>query len=108
MYVARYYMKTKKWIPALNRLKVVINEYENTIFVEEALHRLVEVYYKLGLNDEAKNAAVILGYNYPSSVWYSESYKIFNKNYKPTKIRKSNKKKQESGLLKNLLKGLFD
>jgi len=108
MYVARYYMKTQKWIPALNRLKVVINEYDNTIFVEEALHRLVEVYYKLGLNDEAKNAAVILGYNYPSSVWYSESYKIFNKNYKPTKIGKNNKKKQESGLLKNLLKGLFD
>jgi outer membrane protein assembly factor BamD len=108
MYVARYYMKTKKWIPALNRLKVVINEYDKTAFVEEALHRLVEVYYKIGLDDEAKNAAAILGYNYPSSVWYSESYKIFNTDYKPTKIGKNNKKEKESGLLKRLIKGLLD
>jgi outer membrane protein assembly factor BamD len=106
MYVARFYMKTKKWIPALNRLKVVINQYDKTVFVEEALHRLVEVYYKLGLDDEAKKAATILGYNYPSSVWYSESYKIFNTSYKPKKIGKNNKK--ESGLLKRLIKRLLD
>ena len=106
MYVARYYMKTKKWIPAINRLKLVVNKYDKTVFVEEALHRLVEVYYKLGLDNEAKKAATILGYNYPSSVWYTESYKIFNTNYEPTKIKKNNKK--ESGLLKRLMKRLLD
>ena len=106
MSIARYYMKTKKWIPAIYRLKLVVNKYDKTVFVEEALHRLVEVYYKLGLDNEAKKAATILGYNYPSSVWYTESYKIFNTNYEPTKIKKNNKK--ESGLLKRLMKRLLD
>ena len=79
MSIARFYMKTEKWIPALNRLKIVVEKYDTTVFVEEALHRLVEVYYKLGLLDEAKNAASILGYNYQSSQWYEKSYKVFNK-----------------------------
>ena len=85
MSIARFYMKTEKWIPALNRLKIVIEKYDTTIFVEEALHRLVEVYYRLGLIEEAKQAASILGYNYQSGEWYEKSYKVFNKKYKTKK-----------------------
>ena len=103
MSIARYYMKTQKWIPALNRLKVVIDTYEKTIFVEEALHRLVEVYYKLGLVDEAKRAAAILGYNYQSGSWYKRSYKVFNKEYRDKKITK----KKEMGLIRKKIKSLF-
>ena len=81
MSIARYYIETEKWIPALNRLKVIVNEYDKTVFIEEALHRLVEVYYKLGLEDEAKKAATILGYNYQSGEWYKKTYKVFNRKY---------------------------
>ena len=104
MSIARFYMKTKKWIPALNRLKTVVEKYEKTIFVEEALHRLVEVYYRLGLIEEAKQAASILGYNYKSGDWYKRSYKVFNKKYKPRKI----KKKKEMGLVRKKIKSLFE
>mgnify|MGYP000216928188 CR=1 FL=1 len=104
MSVARFYMKTEKWIPALNRLKVVVNEYDTTVFVEEALHRLVEVYYRLGLEDEAKQAASILGYNYKAGDWYKRSYKVFNKNYKSKKI----KEKKEKGLIRRKIKSLFE
>ena len=97
-------MKTEKWIPALNRLKIVVEDYDRTVFVEEALHRLVEVNYKLGLVEEAKQAAAILGYNYESGEWYERSYKIFNKNYKAKKI----KKKKEMGLIRRKIKGLFE
>ena len=103
MSIARFYMETEKWIPALNRLKVVVKKYEKTIFIEEALHRLVEVYYRLGLTEEAKQAAVILGYNYQSSKWYEKSYKVFNKKYKTKKI----KKKKEMGLIRKKIKSLF-
>jgi outer membrane protein assembly factor BamD len=104
MSIARFYMKTKKWIPALNRLKVVVEKYDKTVFVEEALHRLVEVYYKLGLIEEAKQSASILGYNYQSGEWYKRSYKVFNKNYKTKKI----KKKKEMGLIRKKIKSLFE
>ena len=104
MSIARYYMKTEKWIPALNRLKKVVNEYDRTIFVEEALHRLVEVYYRLGLEQEAKNAASILGYNYQSGEWYERSYKVFNRKYKTKKI----KKEKEMGLIRRKIKSLFE
>jgi len=104
MSIARFYIKTEKWIPALNRLKKVVEEYEETVFIEEALHRLVEVYYKLGLIEEAKQAAAILGYNYKSSEWYSRSYKVFNKKYKPKKIEK----KKEMGLIRRKIKSLFE
>ena len=102
--IARFYMKTEKWIPALNRLKLIVEKYDKTVFVEEALHRLVEVNYKIGLVEEAKQAAAILGYNYQSSEWYEKSYKIFNKNYKPKKI----KKEKEMGLIRKKIKGLFE
>ena len=104
MSIARYYIKTEKWIPALNRLKLVVEKYETTIFVEEALHRLVEVYYKLGLEDEARQVAAILGYNYKSGQWYERSYKVFNKKYKPKKV----KKKKELGLIRRKIKSLFE
>ena len=84
LYVAKYYISIKKWVPAIQRLKIIINKYDKTIFVEEALHRLVEIHYHLGLENEAKKYANILGYNYNSSEWYQQSYKILNKNYKFT------------------------
>ena len=104
MSIARFYMKTEKWIPALNRLKIVVEKYDTTVFIEEALHRLVEVYYRLGLTEEAKQAASILGYNYKSGEWYEKSYKIFNKKYKTKKI----KKKKEMGLIRKKIKSLFE
>ena len=104
MSIARYYMKIQKWIPALNRLKTVVEKYDKTIFIEEALHRLVEVYYRIGLVEEAKQAAAILGYNYQSSQWYERSYKVFNEKYKSKKI----KKKKEMGLIRKKIKGLFE
>ena len=84
LYVAKYYISIKKWIPAIQRLKIIINKYDKTIFVEEALHRLVEIHYHLGLENEAKKYANILGYNYNSSEWFEQSYKILNKNYEFT------------------------
>ena len=105
MYIARYYVDREKWIPAINRFKTVINDYETTIYVEEALHRLVELHYKLGLVDESKKYASLLGYNYQSSEWYEESYKILNKNYVKTE-KKGNSEKERSILqkFKDLLK----
>ena len=104
MSIARYYMKIEKWIPALNRLKIVVEKYDKTVFIEEALHRLVEVYYTIGLVEEAKQAAAILGYNYQSSQWYERSYKVFNKKYKTKKV----KKKKELGLIRRKIKSLFE
>ena len=104
MSIARFYMKTEKWIAALNRLKIVVDQYDRTIFIEEALHRMAEVYFKLGLEDEAKKAASILGYNYGSGEWYERTYKVFNKKYKPKKI----KKEKEMGFLRKKIKGLFE
>ena len=98
MYLARYYNQREKWIPAINRFKKVINDYETTIYVEEALHRLVEIHYKIGLVEEAQKYASLLGYNYQSSKWYEASYKILNENYEIKKIK--NKKKQETILKK--------
>ena len=105
MYLARYYVDREKWIPAINRFKTVIDEYETTIYVEEALHRLVELHYKLGLINESKKYAALLGYNYQSSEWYEESYKILNKNYVKT-LKKENSDKEQSILqkFKDLLK----
>ena len=93
MYIARHYIKKEKWIAAINRLKFVISNYGTSIYVEEALHRLVEVYYTIGLENEAKKYAQILGYNYQSSEWYKKSYKIFNQDYKV--FKKTDKKKNK-------------
>ena len=105
MYLGRHYIKKQKWIPAINRFQHVIEEYDQTIFVEEAIHRLVEINYKLGLLEESQKYANLLGYNYLSSEWYKKSYKIFNKDYL-IKKRKSNKK-EKKGVIKRFKK-LFD
>ena len=102
--IARYYIKNEKWIPAINRLKVIVEKYDKTIFIEEALFRLVEIYYRIGLLDEAKAAASMLGYNYNSSEWYERSYKILNKNYQPAIIKKENK---EGSLVTRTLKRIL-
>ena len=88
LYLANYYLDREKWIPAMNRYKKIVNKYDTTIFIEEALYRLVELNYKLGLIDEAKKYTVLLGYNYQSSEWYERSYKILNANYKKAEIKK--------------------
>ena len=105
LYLANYYLEREKWIPAMNRYKKIVNEYDTTIFVEEALYRLVELNYKIGLLDEAKKYTALLGYNYQSSEWYERSYKILNKNYEIKEINKDLKK--QNSLLKKI-KGLFD
>ena len=87
MYIGRYYFKKKKWIAAINRFKTVVDDFETTIYAEEALHRLVEVHYTIGLKEEAKKYAKLLGYNYQSSQWYKNSYSLFNSNYKIKKKR---------------------
>jgi len=98
MFIARHYLKSEKWIPAINRFKIVVQDYETSVYVEEALHRLVEINYRIGLINESKKYAQLLGYNYESSNWYKASYKVFNKDYKydekkQKKIKKKDKKK---------------
>ena len=101
MYLARYYVKREKWIPAINRFKIIIKDYDNTIYVEEALHRLVELHYKVGLINEAEKYAVLLGYNYNSSEWYKASFKLLNKNYD---LKQGINKKSEDNVLKKFKK----
>ena len=109
IYIAKYYIQTQKWIPAINRLKVVVNDYAETIFIEEALHRLVEIYYNLGLIEEAKKTAKILGYNYNSSKWYENSYSLLNKDYqKKQKNLEKNLKEKEQGLVKKTIKKILN
>ena len=94
MYLARHYQKKNKWIAAINRYNIIVQNYNETIFIEEALHRLVEINYQLGLIEQSEKYAKVLGYNYQSSEWYKKSYKIFNKDYKekvPVKIKKNKK-----------------
>ena len=92
MFIARHYIQKEKWIPAINRLKFIVTEYDNTIFIEEALHRLVEIYYKIGLEDESRKYAILLGFNYPESEWYKNTYKVHKKEYKIQDIKNRNKK----------------
>ena len=98
MYLGRYYVERKKWIPALNRFKIVVDHYETTVYVEEAIHRLVEIYYMIGIESEAKKYANLLGYNYQSSQWYEKSFVIFNKKYKKNLIKDI--KKENNSILK--------
>ena len=103
MYIGIHYINKKKWIAAINRFKNVVNNYEETAFIDEALHRLVELHYRLGLIEESKKYASLLGYNYKSSEWYSKSYKIFNKNYKS----KLEIKKEKEGIFQKFKKLLY-
>ena len=104
LFVAKHYISTQKWVPAITRLKIIIERYEETIFVEEALHRLVEIHYHLGLENEAKEYAKILGYNYNSSEWFQQSYKILNKNYVFKSNQNNNKNiKKEKNIFKKII-----
>ncbi len=94
LYIAKYYISVQKWIPAINRLKIIVKDYDKTIFIEEALHRLVEIHFHLGLKSEAEKYASILGYNYNSSKWFEQSYKILNKNYEKTVTRSPKEEKR--------------
>lgn len=105
MYIGKYYVKKKKWIPAINRFKTIVNNYETTVYVEEALFRLVEIYYLLGLTDESQKYAKLLGYNYLSSRWYKESYRIFNRNYESP--REKIKKKKRNFIIRKF-KSIFN
>ena len=106
MYIGRYYFDKKKWIPAINRFRTVIDNYETTIYAQEALHRLVEVHYILGLKDEAKKYAKLLGYNYQSSKWYEKSYSVFDKEYKENVKNRDKQKSKKNKTLKKI-KSLF-
>jgi len=101
MYIGRYYMKIEKWIAAINRFQFVVKYYDTTIYIEEALHRLVEIYYKIGLVEEAKKVAAVLGYNHGSGEWYKNSYRVFNKSYKTKKVTE---KKKDSFIKKKFKK----
>ena len=105
MYIGKHYVKKQKWIPAINRFKTIVNNYETTVYVEEALFRLVEIYYLLGLTDESQKYAKLLGYNYLSSRWYKESYRIFNKNYESS--REKIKKKKRNFIIRKF-KSIFN
>ena len=100
MYLGRYYLQKKKWIPAINRFRTIIDEYDTTIYTEEALHRLVEVYYIIGLKDEAEKYAKLLSYNYQSSKWYEQSYSVFNKKYKKKRKKVKKNKEKNNSILK--------
>lgn len=106
LFIARYYISIKKWVPAIKRLKIIIDSYDQTIFVEEALHRLVEINYHLGLREEAEEFAKILGYNYNSSEWYQKSYKVLNKDYKIKNLISSKDKKED--IEKNFLDKIIE
>ena len=108
MYIGRYYFEKKKWIPAINRFRTVIDDYETTIYTEEALHRLVEVYYTIGLIKEAEKYAKLLGYNYQSSEWYEKSYSVFNKMYEKNKKKRIKKDKKKNNAILKRFKSLFD
>tara|TARA_B100000676_G_scaffold215165_1_gene211630 strand:+ start:402 stop:1238 length:837 start_codon:yes stop_codon:yes gene_type:complete len=103
MYLGRYYIERQKWIPAINRYKIILENYDDTIYVEEAIHRLVEIHYKVGLINESKKYANLLGYNYQSGEWYEKSYKIFNKNYEKPKIKTVKNKKTIIQRLRSLI-----
>ena len=103
MYLGRYYIDRKKWIAAINRFRIVVDDYDTTIYVEEALHRLVEIYYILGLKTESQKYANLLGYNYKSSKWYENSYIVFNETYKNNKNKNEIKKSSVFNKFKSLL-----
>ena len=100
MHIGRFYLKKEKWIPAINRFKKVIKDYDWSIYAEEALHRLVEVHYRIGLLEESKKYAILLGYNYQSGEWYQNSYRVFNKNYE--KLSDKKKKNNNKSILKRI------
>tara|TARA_B100001063_G_scaffold243253_1_gene273514 strand:- start:608 stop:1450 length:843 start_codon:yes stop_codon:yes gene_type:complete len=106
IYIGRHYVKKEKWIAAINRFRNVLENYDTTVYVEEAIHRLVEIYYRIGLTNESAKYAKLLGYNYGSSEWYKESYAIFNKEYDKIEDKEDNENKKK-GIIKRFKK-LFE
>jgi len=104
LFVAKYYISVQKWIPAINRLKIILKQYDKTVFIEEALHRLVEINFHIGLENEAKKYANILGYNYNSSEWFKQSYKILNKDYVITKRPNQESTNEKDSIIKKIIK----
>ena len=104
LFVAKYYISVQKWIPAINRLKIILKQYDKTVFIEEALHRLVEINFHIGLENEAKKYANILGYNYNSSEWFEQSYKILNKDYVITKRPNQESTNEKDSIIKKIIK----
>ena len=104
MYLARHYIKKEKWVAAINRYQTVVEDYDTTIYVEEALHRLVEIYFKIGLKEESMKYANVLGYNYQSSLWYEKSYVVFNRDYKT----REKKRKEKSNFIVKKFKSLLE
>lgn len=102
MYLARYYMKKSKWVAAIKRLNIILDKYEQTVYVPEALHRLVEIYYKLGNLNQASKYGAILGYNFNDDEWYKKSYKIVaDKDY-------STEKKAQKIKFRDKIKKIFN
>ena len=108
MYIGRYYFDKKKWISAINRFRNVVDQHETTIYIQEALHRLVEIYYILGLKEEAQKYANVLGYNYQSSQWYEKSYSIFNIEYEKNKKANNKASKKKHNIVLKKFKSLFN
>jgi len=86
MSIGRFYQENDKYIAALNRFKIVVDDFSVTKFTPEALHRMVEIYYKLGMEEEAINTAAVIGYNYPESEWYKHSYNLLEKKEKNLRL----------------------
>jgi outer membrane protein assembly factor BamD len=76
MSIGRYYLKKEEWLPAINRFRYVVDNYQTTTHVPEALHRMVEAYLAMGMRTDARRTAAVLGYNYPGSPWYIDSYRL--------------------------------
>ena len=92
MQVGRYYHTQRQYLAAINRFKVVVEKYQTTTHVPEALHRMTEGYYALGMSGEARKTAAVLGHNYPGSEWYINSYEMIENNKVPISITSKGKK----------------
>jgi len=102
MYIARYYQERKKWLAALKRLSNILENYQSTIYIEEALHRMVEIHYKIGNIESAKKFASILGYNFNESDWYKKSYTIISsKNFNIIDIKRKKRLREKLKALIN-------
>ena len=88
MEIGRFYLKNKKYIAALNRFKIVVDDFSITKFTPEALHRMVEAYYGMRMFEESYNTAALLGYNYPDSKWYKLSYNLIEQKEEETFLKK--------------------
>jgi len=104
MTVGRYYMKRGLYVAAINRFRTVVDKYQTTTHVPEALHRLVEAYTALGVKDEARRAASVLGYNYPDSEWYVDSYELVENT---TIDRRTGDEEAEEGFLARTWGAIF-